>query len=411
MSLREKTDLVLAFAQVLHNNGQSTDETVQASEQLGRELGLNVTVIPGWSGVQVETDEGEKRMVSVGVTNPTTVDMDRVSSAMRAVDTLGKEKASPSAAMETIKSISRRSPFPTWLFALAAGAGASALAVIFGVEHPISVVLIFLSAAAGAVLRRVLAKYSTNPFLQPLCAALLAGVIGGLAVIYDLSSSLRLIAVCPCLVLIPGPPLLNGMMDLVRARSTLGIARLVYAAIVVLAISAGLLLSFMVLNVSLPVDESGRAVSFGVDIIAAGVAVAAYSVFYSTPVRMIGWPILVGMLAHGVRWWMLSEDISSIVAAFAASLIAGMFLAPLARRFQIPFAAIGFAAVVSMIPGVYWLRMASGLLQLTNPSNATLQLLGSTISDGATSLAILLALGFGLIVPKLIVDRIMPSRL
>jgi hypothetical protein len=43
------------------------------------------------------------------------------------------------------------------LFALAASAGAAALSVLFGVEHVTPVVLIAVSAAIGAVLRRTLA--------------------------------------------------------------------------------------------------------------------------------------------------------------------------------------------------------------------------------------------------------------
>ena len=42
--------------------------------------------------------------------------------------------------------------------------------------------------------------------------------IGGLAVQFNLSTSLRLIAVCPCMILMPGPHVLNGVMDLVDAR-------------------------------------------------------------------------------------------------------------------------------------------------------------------------------------------------
>lgn len=54
-----------------------------------------------------------------------------------------------------------------------------------------------------------LARYSTNPFVQPLCAALLAGIIGALAVRYQLSSTLRLIAVCPCMIQQPADVLLS----------------------------------------------------------------------------------------------------------------------------------------------------------------------------------------------------------
>src|SRR5260370_7084580 len=88
--------------------------------------------------------------------------------------------------------------------------------------------------------------------LEPFCAALLAGIIGGFAVRYQLSSPLRLVAVCPCMILVPGPHVLNGMMDLSVARISLGSSRLLYAGLVVLAISAGLLLGLGLLGVSLP---------------------------------------------------------------------------------------------------------------------------------------------------------------
>jgi uncharacterized membrane protein YjjB (DUF3815 family) len=335
------------------------------------------------------------------------VNMNRVACAMRAIEELGDGRLAPAAAREAIVAIARAPPAPTWLFALGAAAGAVALAVVFGVQHVRAATLIFVSAAAGAVLRRSLAKVSANVFLQPFCAALLAGVIGAMAVRYQLSSSLRLVAVCPCMVLVPGPHVLNGALDLIQGRIHLGAARLIYAGLVVVAISIGLLIGLALLGVSLPADQASRSVPLWRDLVAAGVAVAAYSIFFSTPPQMVAWPVAVGMLAHALRWGVLAvHGSSAATGAFVACLTAGLILTPVARRGRTPFAAIGFASVVSMLPGIFLFRMASGLVQLADDSPTTWELTNATLADGITAIKVILAMSLGLIVPKIAIDRV-----
>ena len=405
MTLAQRCNLVLAFARVLYVNGQATEQTVAAAEQLGRMLGLRAKVMPRWGELRLQSEDENGTVIAEVAADPTGVDMDRVASAARAIGELGTGRLAPPVAAEAIAAISQAPPASAWLFTLAAGAGAVGLAVIFGVEHPVPMALIFVSAAAGGILRRGVAQASANVFLQPFCAALVAGVIGALAVRYQLSSSLRLVAVCPCMVLVPGPHVLNGALDLINGRIHLGAARLIYAGLVIVAISTGLLLGLALLGVSLPVDHAGRTVPLWQDVIAAGVAIAAYSVFFSTPPNMLLWPMTVGMLAHALRWVAITAlGFGAAIGTLLACLVVGLILTPVARRRHMPFAAIGFASVVSMLPGVLLFRMASGLVQIAGGAPTSLELISATIADGMSALISILAMSLGLITPKLVID-------
>lgn len=404
---REATDVILACARLLFVNGQTTEHTIAGATRLAEAFGYRVHLFAHWDGLTIRIEDDAGASFDMIAAEPLGVDMNKVAATMNLVDKVCDGRASAATTRPALEAITRLPPVSLSRFVLFAGAGAAALGVIFGADHLLSLVLIALSAGAGALLRRGLTLASRNPFVPPFCAALLAGVIGAIVVRLDLSSMLRLVAVCPCMVLVPGPHLLNGMIDLARARIALGGARIGFASLIILMICAGLLVGLALGGTGLPVSGASRPIPLGYDMIAAGVAVAAYGAFFSLPWRMLPIPILVGMLAHASRWAMLTvAGASAETGAFVACLIVGAIMTPLADRLRLPFAAVAFASVVSLIPGVFLFRMAGGFVDLmTLGAAAAPNVLPAALTDGATAFLIIVAMGFGLIIPKLCIQH------
>ena len=173
-----------------------------------------------------------------------------------------------------------------------------------------------------------------NPFVQPFCAALLAGIIGvGRDPDGQLSSlppSWSPSAHAWCLV--PGPHFLNGAIDLARTRIALGACRIGYANSHHPSLS--------VLDywpdchrgaLSCRLRRPRRPFRSAMTSIAAGVAVAAYGTFFAMPRGMLPIPIVIGMLAQKDRGPARSDSASRWpcgICKHPESAIRGLYLGP-----------------------------------------------------------------------------------
>ena len=135
MTREQRSNLVLAFARVLYINGESTYQTLRATERVGNCLGSRVTIFPHWGELEAQTEDNSGVFISAIEAAPSGVDMDRVASTLRTAEDLCNGRLVPADAMEALNRIAKAPPSPTWLFTLAAAVGAVALAVLFGVQH------------------------------------------------------------------------------------------------------------------------------------------------------------------------------------------------------------------------------------------------------------------------------------
>ncbi|MCD8504878.1 MAG: threonine/serine exporter family protein [Burkholderiaceae bacterium] len=386
-------------------------KTPPGSPELG---GLEWQIVPQWDGVfcrwrNTDDDWWETAILSV---RPAGVDMHKVAQTNRAIDLACASKHQLTAndlnALDRqLTDIEQFPPSTHARFVVMAGLGASALGLIFGVADSLVLALIFVTAALGAGVRRILAHYSDNLLLQPFVAALIAGVCGGIAQgLFD-DPRVQFIVIAPCMILVPGAHILNASLDLVRGRLGLGLARFAYCALILLAICAGLLIGLAGTHGTLSSSAVTVHTALWLDILSAGVAVAAFGAFFSLPWGLLAAPVIVGMVCHGSRWLVLESGGGVVTATLVACIISGSVMTILARTLKLPFAALAFASVVSMMPGIFVFKFAASLVDIYDAgSEATLTMLLNAVTNGTGAFMIVMAMTFGLIVPKMLIEGV-----
>jgi uncharacterized membrane protein YjjP (DUF1212 family) len=386
---------------VLHANGAESDRAERRTRQLARALGLSARAELGWSwsDFSFESKTGDYDIRGGGAV-PSGLALNRVLAVDRIINDLDAGRLALADAWERLRSAATLPPPHIALYAAACVTGGCGLAVIFGVRQATTLALIAICCAAGAFVRRGLGKAGANAYTQSAAAAVLAGLCGAASSSLGVGSALGLAALCPCLILVPGPHLLKGSLDIATLRIPLGASRLVFASALMTAITAGLLVGLWVGRAHLAADVAGRDVPIWVDVPTAGLLAVAYGVFYGVPLRVLSWPFLVGAAAHALRWTVVDHwDADPWVGAGLACLFVGLVLVPVCERWQLPFSALGFASVVSLVPGVLIFHSLADFAQLPSTAGApSQQLLVQAAANASSAALVLLAMPLGFLV-------------
>jgi uncharacterized membrane protein YjjB (DUF3815 family) len=168
-------------------------------------------------------------------------------------------------------------------------------------------------------------------------------------------------------VLVPGPHLINGLLDLIDNYLPMALARLGLAAGILLASALGIVVGIELTLPELASAEQGSnpdRLNLASDMLLAALVTFGFAVFYNTPRHLIWMAAVGGMTGHGLRFLALEAGARLEGATFVGGLAVGMVSAWLARGSRAPVAVIAFAGAVTMIPGLHLYRALSGARQL-----------------------------------------------
>src|SRR6266536_1177526 len=141
VALAGDLDLILLGARLLFANGQTTERTVAAVEQLADALGFRATVFPRWGELTLRIDNDTGSRYEIIAVEPVGVDMGKVAATVSVIDKVCAGRMDVEAARSALEAVTRFPLVSVARFALLAAAGAAALGVIFGAVHLPSLVL------------------------------------------------------------------------------------------------------------------------------------------------------------------------------------------------------------------------------------------------------------------------------
>ncbi|WP_094751745.1 threonine/serine ThrE exporter family protein [Psychromonas sp. CD1] len=137
-----------------------------------------------------------------------------------------------------------------YLVALMIGLSCSSFSHFFGGDWPVYITSFFASCSA-MILRQELAARQHNPFVIFALSAFLATSIASLGVIYDFGEKPQIAIAASVLLLVPGFPFINAISDVLKGHISTGIARWVFATLLTISVSFGIITSLALINVSL----------------------------------------------------------------------------------------------------------------------------------------------------------------
>jgi uncharacterized membrane protein YjjB (DUF3815 family) len=260
---------------------------------------------------------------------------------------------------------------PRWVGLLILGGAAASLARLLGADTG-ALLVVGLATALGLLARQELCRRHLSLLVLPLTAALIGALLGGMAIRLGWTQTPGLVLIVPALMLVPGPHLINVVLDLIDNHLPMSMARLGLAAGILLASALGIVLGAeLTLPGPLLPDQGPSAdhINLVSDMLLAAIVTCGFAVFYNTAWRQVGMAAVGGMVGHGLRFLALEAGCRLEVATFLGGLAVGVVSGWMARSGKTRFAVIAFAGAVTMMPGVQMYRALGGGLQLARLTN------------------------------------------
>ena len=405
--LIEKASVIGRVGLIMLSCGTGAWRVRTSMNRLSKELGVTCTVDVGLMSIEFNCFDGHDCVSQSLCIANTGVNTSKLYRMEQFVDNFPKQEAHLTGEeihrrLDEIESI--HTLYSPAKLGLAAALACCAFTFLLG-GGPIEMVLAFIAAGIGNVIRTKLIKHHYTLFLNIAvsisAACLTYTVCLHLAeMLFHIPSFHEAGYICSMLFIIPGFPFITSGIDLAKLDMRSGLERLAYAIIVVMVAAVSAWLMALLLHLK-PVDflplELSAAQRILFRLLASFCGVFGFSVMFNSPVRLAAAAAFIGALSNTLRLELVDlAGFPPAAAAFFGALTAGLLASLIKTKVGYPRISITVPSIVIMVPGLYLYRAIY---------NLGIMSLNVSASWFAAAILIIVALPLGLIFARILTDK------
>lgn len=301
----------------------------------------------------------------------------------------------------------------TWVMALAVGLACAAFGRLLGADW-LATGPVFVAATIGQLIRRDLLARHANIFICASVVAFLSALLGGLGAHWAGSETVTTAMIAAILLLVPGIPSVNAQSDILEGHPTLGSARAVTVAVLLIFVAAGLWFAQVLTGAAAQGISSLEPLSPGRLLLhqtaCGALAAAGFGVLFNISFRSLPWCAVSGALALAVRTFCLQQHWNLEAASFAAAVTVSAVVLVVRARTDISQNALDVVGCIPMVPGSFAAKAILGLFALTATDSAhATETLVTAMQYTLRVTFTIGAIGTGLAIPTLL-QRVRVSR-
>lgn len=276
-----------------------------------------------------------------------------------------------------------------------------------------SMIIVWIATFVGFFIRQQLTKRGLNHLAVFVICAFVSTMIGITDFLSFHGGTEDITLGTSMLYLVPGVPLINGVMDIIDGHALDGIARLTNACLMIICIALGLSATVIMFGIDPTTftkvtrpDVVQAAIADG---LFAAVAAIGFAIISNPPRKALIICAMLACIGHGIRYFLMHNTglmLDQVTASTIAGFTIGLLAVPFAMRIHCPAECFAFPSLLPMVPGMFAYKAIRDLINIVRlPDEYTMEYVSRFFSNASLTILVMFGMVVGCIIPIFIFHR------